>query len=87
MKYYAYILQSLKDNKFYIGHTSKSPEQRLKEHNQKCVFSTKHRIPFKLVYSEKFETRERAIHKEKKLKLTKRSHWEKEILSGSSAAG
>ena len=75
MKYYAYILQSLKDQKFYIGHTSKNPEERLKEHNQKCVFSTKHRVPLKLVYTEEFSARQEAISRERKLKVTKRNKW------------
>lgn len=31
--YYVYVLKSLKNNKKYIGSTSKSPKERLKEHN------------------------------------------------------
>ncbi len=75
MKFYTYILQSLKDGKYYVGHTSKTPEIRLEQHNRKCVFSTKHRTPFKLVAIEKFEDRHDAIAKERKLKSMHREKW------------
>ena len=74
-KYYTYILRSLKDNKFYVGRTSLNPNDRLKQHNQRCVRSTKSRIPFTLVCFQEFETREKAILREKKFKKSKRKDW------------
>jgi putative endonuclease len=49
--FYVYVLESLKDNKRYIGYTS-NLKRRLEEHNQGKSFSTKFRLPFKLIYFE-----------------------------------
>ena len=65
--YYVYILQSLKDNKFYTGYT-KDVEQRFKQHNNGLVKSTKNRIPLKLVYFEACLNQQDATHREKYLK-------------------
>ncbi|TSC81236.1 MAG: putative endonuclease [Parcubacteria group bacterium Gr01-1014_19] len=51
MMYYVYVLRSIKDNRFYTGHTD-DLRKRLQEHNGKQNFSTKHRAPFKLIYYE-----------------------------------
>ncbi len=65
--YYIYILQSLKDNKFYTGYT-KDVEQRFKQHNNGLVKSTKNRRPLKLVYFEACLNQQDATHREKYLK-------------------
>lgn len=67
--YFVYILQSLKDKKFYTGITN-NLERRLKEHNKgkKSTPSTAYRGPFKLVYFEKFNSRQVARKREKFLK-------------------
>ena len=75
MKYYTYILKSEKDNKFYVGHTGKYPHKRLKEHNQKSIVSTKGRVPFNLIYYHEFDTRQKAIQVERKLKSLHRGKW------------
>lgn len=49
--FYVYILQSLKDNKWYTGFTQ-DVFKRLEEHNNGNVRSTKHRLPFKIIYYE-----------------------------------
>jgi putative endonuclease len=61
--YYAYILQSLKDHKFYYGHTF-NLDIRLKEHNTGKVRATKGRRPFKVHYTETFLTKSEAIKRE-----------------------
>ncbi len=63
MPFYTYILKSLKDNRYYYGH-SKDIENRLKSHNNGKVRSTKSRMPFLLHYSEEFETRSAAYLQE-----------------------
>jgi putative endonuclease len=65
--YYTYVLKSLKDGGIYIGHTS-DIKRRLEEHNSGISKSTKHRLPFELIYSEKFRTRSEAMRREKYLK-------------------
>ena len=86
--YYVYILQSSKDEKFYIGFT-KDIYERLKRHNCGKVFSTKNRLPFKLIYSERADTLQKALLREKYLKQLKRERLRQLIESrgGCSSAG
>ena len=65
--YYVYILQSLKDNTTYIGYTE-NLEKRIAEHNKGKTKSIKHKVPFKLVYNEPYESKTEAIKREIKLK-------------------
>ncbi|CAN5440621.1 hypothetical protein BH11BAC1_BH11BAC1_23890 [soil metagenome] len=61
--YFAYVLKSLKDNRFYYG-SCENIEVRLKSHNAGKVRSTKARRPLTLHYSEIFETRTEARKRE-----------------------
>jgi len=70
--YYVYIIQSLKDGKFYTGQTS-NPKRRLAQHNRGEVPSTKARKPFKLIYWEPMKTRSAAMKRERKLKTLDRA--------------
>jgi len=49
--FYTYLLQSLKDKKWYTGFTN-DLRKRFNEHNSNKVYSTKNRGPFKLIYYE-----------------------------------
>lgn len=69
MYYYIYVLQSLKDNNFYTGYT-KDLKNRLEQHNNGLVKSTKNRRPFKLVYFEACLNQQDATHREKYLKTS-----------------
>jgi putative endonuclease len=69
MFYYIYILQSKKDNDFYTGYTANLRE-RLDDHNNGKVTSTKYRRPFELVYFEGCLSQKDAIHREKYLKTS-----------------
>lgn len=64
--YYTYILL-LKDNSYYHGY-SDNLKQRIKEHQQGCVSSTKNLRPLKLVFYAAFLTKEKAVRFEKYLK-------------------
>jgi putative endonuclease len=46
--FYLYILQSLKDNRTYVGHTA-NIERRFCEHNSGRVPATKNRRPLKIL--------------------------------------
>ena len=70
--YFVYILKSLKDEKFYTGHTA-DIKKRLKQHNSGRVRSTKARRPFELVYWESLETRKEAMLRERELKSLRRA--------------
>ena len=50
---YVYVLQSLKNDRFYIGSTN-NLERRLIEHNQGESTYTSFTKPFKLIFSQKF---------------------------------
>jgi putative endonuclease len=50
-----YVLQSLKDNRTYIGSTDNF-ERRFNQHNSCQVKSTRYRIPFKILFIEEFQT-------------------------------
>lgn len=65
--YYAYILQSQKDHRFYIGDTS-NLKNRLKEHNSGNNLATKPFRPYKLIFYEAFLSRIDAKNREEYLK-------------------
>jgi putative endonuclease len=81
MTYFVYILQSLKDNSYYIGYTS-NLENRLKYHNSGKQRYTKHRLPFKLVYSEEFDNKTDALKREKLIKHFKGGEAFKRLIEG-----
>ena len=70
MSHYVYILQSQKDMKYYIGETA-DVEARLLFHNAGRQRSTKSRIPFIIVFTEEFETRQLALIREEQIKSWK----------------
>jgi len=67
MFYYVYILQSLKDNKFYTGYTE-NLKLRFEDHQKGRVESTKNRKPLKLIYFEGCLNKKDAMHREKYFK-------------------
>jgi putative endonuclease len=67
--YYVYVLKSKKDGNFYVGCTG-NLRKRFSEHNNGDVPSSRHRLPFELVYYEASRSRSDALHREKYLKTT-----------------
>ena len=67
MGFYVYIIQSLKDESFYIGSTA-DLAKRLSEHNSGMSTYTSAKMPWKLVYTEQYETRTDAMKREAFLK-------------------
>lgn len=65
--YIVYVLRSLKDNKTYVGCT-KDLDNRVKEHNNGEVKSTKSRAPLVLWYKEEFKDKFEAFEREKHFK-------------------
>ena len=68
--YYVYILKSDKDQKRYIGSTN-DLERRLRQHTSGQVRSTRHRLPFRLIYKESFENELEARARERYFKTHK----------------
>lgn len=75
-QHYIYVLLSEKDNQFYTGYTS-DLENRIMEHNNGQVNSTRYRRPLKLIYFEGCLNSRDATHREKYLK----SSWGKRYLN------
>ncbi|NUQ40031.1 MAG: GIY-YIG nuclease family protein [Calditrichaceae bacterium] len=75
--FYAYILKSLKDHRYYYGSTS-DLKKRLKSHNGGKVRSTKNRRPFELHYFEEFPTQSEALLRERFFKSPEGYAWLKE---------
>ncbi|HNR16336.1 MAG TPA: GIY-YIG nuclease family protein [Chitinophagaceae bacterium] len=67
MPFFVYILFSEKHNKHYTGFTSNLPE-RLLSHNKLGKDWTARYRPWKLIYSEQFDSKTAAMAKEKWLK-------------------
>ncbi len=70
MNGYIYVLQSLKNGRFYIGSTN-NLERRLIEHNQGRSTYTSFTKPFKIIFSQKFDNLSIARKIEFKLKQFK----------------
>ena len=67
VKWYVYVLLSLKNNKWYIGST-KDLRKRILNHNAGKNFSTKSGKPWKIIYAEFGLNLEDARAREKYLK-------------------
>ncbi|MFD2561033.1 GIY-YIG nuclease family protein [Aquimarina rubra] len=65
-----YILFSESLNKYYIGHTA-NLEDRLKRHNQGRSKSTKPGMPWKIIYTEEYQTKSEAYQREMEIKKKK----------------
>ena len=68
--YTTYILYSEKIDHYYTGYTN-DIARRLLEHNRKKGKYTDRGIPWKLVYSEEYEKKEDAQHRETEIKSHK----------------
>ncbi|OGS22946.1 MAG: hypothetical protein A2252_07665 [Elusimicrobia bacterium RIFOXYA2_FULL_39_19] len=67
---FVYILKSLKNNRYYIGSTI-NLDNRIREHNNGEVHSTKYIRPLKIEFYQEFENIETAKKVELRLKRYK----------------
>jgi putative endonuclease len=65
--YYTYVLQSKKDDRYYVGFT-KDLKLRFNRHSEGKVESTRDRRPLHLIYYEACINQEDATNREKYLK-------------------
>jgi putative endonuclease len=70
MEYQTYILQSVKDGRFYIGQTQ-NLGKRLEKHNHGLSSYTKNYLPWNLVWHKQFNSRSEAFKLEQELKKIK----------------
>jgi putative endonuclease len=81
MLHYVYILQSLRDKRYYIGETS-NVEQRLLFHNSGKQRSTRNRISFRLILVEEYTNRNEALKREKQIKSWKGGQAFQKLING-----
>ena len=77
-----YVLKSLRNNKRYVGYTSKLAEKRLWEHNNGSNKFTKQNGPFVLFHQECYATKTEAIEREKFLKSGQGRKFLDQIMGG-----
>jgi putative endonuclease len=78
--FYVYILKSLSDGKYYVGHTN-NIERRIEDHNRGKNKSVRNRGPFEIIYKEEFPARLEAIRRERQIKSYKGGEAFKRLLS------
>jgi putative endonuclease len=81
MSHYVYIIQSCKDNRYYIGETA-DVNARLIFHNSGRQRSTRNRIPFRLVVVEEYTCRKDALKREQQIKSWKGGEAFKKLIGG-----
>ncbi len=70
MAFFVYIIQSKSNGRYYIGSTQ-DVDARLQRHNQGRSSYTKAHRPWKLVYTEQFDNRSKALDREYEIKNRK----------------
>jgi putative endonuclease len=78
---HVYVLRSEKTGRLYTG-SCEDLEDRISRHNAGRSLATKHGVPWKLVYSEIFETRSEAVAREKFFKTGKGRSELQSLISG-----
>ena len=68
--YYTYIIQSQKNDRFYIG-SCHDIDIRIIRHNAGATPSTKSGRPWKLMYLETYQTNSEALKREREIKSKK----------------
>lgn len=76
-----YILQSLKNNRYYVGCTKDLPKRLLQHNNGENASTSKYR-PWKIIYYRNFKNQEEAYKCEKLVKSYKGGNAFKKIISG-----
>jgi len=75
-----YVLQSLRNGRYYIGHSS-NVERRLTEHNAGKVRATRYSLPWRLVYTEIYRDPREARKREYHLKSQKSRRYIEALIS------
>jgi putative endonuclease len=81
--YFVYIIKSKADGSFYTGQCQ-DIQGRLQHHNSGYTKSTKAKIPWQIVYYEKYDTRSEAVRRELEVKKKKSRQYIEKLISKSS---
>ena len=77
-----YVLRSEKNDKRYVGYTSKNVGERLHEHLTGTNQRTRQNGPFKLIYTEEYRDKISAMKREHFLKSGQGRKWLDENIPG-----
>lgn len=66
-EFFVYVLRSIEHERNYVGFTT-NVENRLFQHNSGKTKSTKGYVPWRLLFTESYKTKEEALQREKYLK-------------------
>ncbi|CAB5153374.1 hypothetical protein D3OALGB2SA_4944 [Olavius algarvensis associated proteobacterium Delta 3] len=85
MPFYVYIIQSLRDESYYVG-TTQDLLNRIERHNQGRSTFTKTKRPWKLVYKEEHPDRSSAMKREYAIKHRKSTDYILNLVDGTHPA-
>ena len=80
MIFYVYILYSSSLDQYYIGHTE-NLQDRIFRHNNSGSKSTKKANDWEMKYTEAFESRSAALHRELEIKKKKSRKYVEQLIS------
>jgi putative endonuclease len=86
MSYYLYIIQSSKDESYYVG-TTQNLDDRLARHNHGRSKFTKAKCPWQFVYFEEYPDRSCAMKKEYAIKRKKKRAYIEQLIRPSRPLG
>ena len=78
--WFVYIIYSNKIDRYYVGYTD-DLEWRLERHNGGWGKYTKRGVPWKLKYTESFESKTEAIKREREIKKKKSRKYIEKLIS------
>ena len=81
MGYFMYILNSVKNGKFYVGCTN-NIERRLSEHNNGYSKGSRFNAPFELLYKEEYTSLSEARKRERFIKKQKSRKYIESLIMG-----
>ncbi len=82
MKYFVYILKSLRNGRYYVGYTN-DLTRRLGQHNSGRTKSIKHWSPFEVVYKEEYDNASLARKREYYIKSQKSRKYIENLIKSS----
>ncbi len=84
--FWVYILRSEVNGRYYVGQTD-DVDARTGMHDRGEVKSTRPYRPWKLVYSEVFQTRSEAVRRERQIKRRKKRSYIEALIRGVAQPG
>ena len=80
MEFFIYILYSPQLDKYYVGHTGSSVDERLQKHLSDHKGFTSNAKDWQVVYSKSFETKSEAYQREIEIKKRKSRKYIEELI-------